>query len=205
MDAEEARNLCPDCDGLVPLGDATCPHCGRRFRPRHSNLFTLCAQCWRLWNKCSGRAPLQEFHAFTLPHLLVFGWSCFYLVNALGAAPWGEHGWGSVLTAMDKEPAFYALYAYLAVALVPTFSLCCRRLHDSDRDFSDLYEEFKDILEEYWLGIYFFRAFFPLVCMLVHLPQLLFFEDSTPGPNRFGPATRYRRFQDAPTPNHPFN
>ncbi len=233
MEPEEERNFCPDCQNLVPLAAPRCPHCGRRFHPKPCNALTLYAQCWLLWNKCSGRAPLLEFYAFALPHTLVFIWSCFYLVNKLGARPWGEEGWESVLAAFDRAPGFYGLYAYFVLTLVPAFSLCCRRVHDSDRDAGDMADEAATLGDEAyfwtpwgrmsptvsrWLRLPDIEAFilsplldkigvfmYSIFAFFVHLPHLLFFEDSSPGPNRFGPATRYLRYQDGPMPRHPFN
>ncbi len=220
MAMEEERNLCPDCQERVPLGAPRCPHCGRRFHPGRNSWWALYTQSWLLWDKCSGRAPLLEFYAFAAPHTLLFLWSCFYVANRLGARPWEEGGWGNVSAAFDREPMLYLLFAFFALTLVPAFSLCCRRVHDSDRDTADMFEEGVEIAESFprWLllgdlvayilshvlaKIYF--RMLGIVALLVHLPNLLIFEDSTPGPNRFGPATRYLRYQDGPMPRHPFN
>lgn len=216
MDMESERNLCPDCGGLVPVGEGECPHCGRRFLPRSRSWWGYYALAGRHAATFSGRSHPAELLAHAIPYALLLLWGFFYCFNALKINPFSWDEAARLPRALPQHPGLGLLLLYLLLALVPLPALFVRRLHDVDVGLGDAEDEgavsegnFQDSSPGWWvlwrydlLGsgpIGWLLSFFPrlrhILLGIVSFPARVW-EDSIPGPNRFGPGTRYPRFLD---------
>ncbi len=169
----------------------------------------------------------MEFYAFMIPQLLLTVWGFFYMINSVGVRIMGSGLCTRVWDAICSDIYLSALAIYLFISLVPTMALFSRRAHDFGIGVEDLPAESErydtdnqeGILDWWWrirslfqgpIGWFFllFAGLFnrlltyclTFLCILVRS----WYEDSLPGPNEYGPGTRYLRFHDAAVDDTPF-
>lgn len=188
----------------------------------------LWLQCWRLGATFSGRAPLKEFYAFAIPQLILFVWGLFYMVNGVGVDLREAHLCAHMWDAICSDEWLTLWGVFLFISIVPSMALCVRRAHDFGIGFYDLADESTryelDEDKTSWLDFWWrvrmalsgpigwimlifekkIDTFLTYLTMLVCMPIRVWFEDSLPGPNEYGPGTRYPRFLDAPVDDRPF-
>lgn len=216
MDMEAERNVCPDCGELVPVGERMCPHCGRIFLPQHRTWAGYYALAWRHCFTFSGRAPLAELLSHAIPYALLLLWGGCYCFRGLKINPFSSRFPEFLAENLSEHSLFGLLICYLLIDLLPLPALISRRLHDIDIGLWDLDDEgavsegdFRDESPGWWvLWRYSLLTGGPFGWLLTAFPKLRHaliaclslpfrvWEDSLPGPNRFGPGTRYPRFLD---------
>lgn len=152
---------CPDCQQGVVFGALCCPHCGRRFFPDKRTTWEYFVQCMKLYASFSGRATRAEYWSFQLYIILIL--MGIMLLAFLAAL---------------IEP-YLALFVILILmlpfvlgTLIPGLAVLWRRLHDIGLS-----------------GTWYFISFIPYVGgIILFIMSLL---DSKPGPNQYGPPTKY--------------
>lgn len=168
------ENICPRCQTIITHGTHSCPACRRQLRPKKNTAFHYILHAFHLYAVSSGRTTRAVYWTFLLINIGIVLALCLIYK----ATPSHQYLVGGIL------------FGYVALVITPLIFSSIRRSQDAGISASwyCLPVVIHTIIRKAPLPAYCAPIFSVLAFIVI---SVILLRDSDPGPNQYGPATKY--------------